>query len=417
MIQFSAMKGFLNDSIGQMNRSTNKLTLTNNQVVQGQVLKLFPDQKALIQIGQSKLVAQLEASLNSLDRYWFRVKGSEQQGLQLKIIRQVNHLTNQSVAKDLLTMFQQKTSKENILLTGELAKDNIPFTKEQLLDAIEILKKTPKRDVSAFVDAAKFAIKQEYPLTENVIKSLMQTQSNVSLANQIGTLFHSLQGLDQPSSIVRQLQQSLLNLIQKSDDLLSVKQFELGGENRLTIKDISNEIQALREMLLVVSKEGEGLAKVKVQIDSLIQRLNGQTLLQQDLGPTTQMITQVPLFPLSNSDLTIQWHGKKQGNGKIDPSFCRILFYLQLPTLKEMMVDVQIQNRVITINITNNFENIKPIISNHSEGLKELLNEMDYKLSAIHVKSFDTAANQAHQKEQVSITNGFGPYTGVDVKI
>ncbi|MCM3441116.1 hypothetical protein [Metabacillus halosaccharovorans] len=417
MIQFSAMKGFLNDSIGQMNRSTNKLTLTNNQVVQGQVLKLFPDQKALIQIGQSKLVAQLEASLSSLDRYWFRVKGSEQQGLQLKIIKKVNHLTNQSVAKDLLTMFQQKISKENILLTGELAKDHIPFTKEQLLDAIEMLKNTPKRDALAFVEAAKFAIKQEYPLTENVIKSLMQTQSNVSLANQIGTLFHSLQGLDQPSNIVRQLQQSLLNLMQNSDDLLSVKQFDLGGENRLTIKDITNEIQALRELLLVVSKEGEGLAKVKDQIDSLIQRLNGQTLLQQDLGPTTQMITQVPLFPLSNSDLTIQWHGKKQENGKIDPSFCRILFYLQLPTLKEMMVDVQIQNRVITISITNNFENIKPIISNYSEGLKELLNEMDYKLSAIHVKPFDTSANQPLHKEQVSITSGFGPYTGVDVKI
>lgn len=412
MIQLSAMKRLFSDSITQMNMSTNKLTLVDNQVIQGQVLKLFPDQKALIQVGQSKLVAQLEASINVLDRYWFRVKGSEQHGLQLKIMKQVegNPFTKHSVAKDLLTMFQQKTSKENILLVSELVKDHIPITKEQLLTALELQKNTSNKDIPSLIEATKHAIKQQYPLSENVIKSLVQAQSNIPLAQQIDTLFHSLQGLNQQTSLVKQLQQSLINII-------SIKQFELDSVNGLTIKEVSKDLQAFREMLLVVSKEGEVGGLVKDQIDSLIQRLNGQTLLQQELGPTSQMITQIPLFALNNTDLTIQWNGKKQENGTIDPSFCRIIFFLQLPILKETLVDVQIQNRVMTITITNYLEALKPLVIEHTSKLKKLLNEMDYHLSSIQVKSFDLPANQIHSKKQFNITSSTGSYTGVDVKI
>ncbi|HZH59464.1 MAG TPA: hypothetical protein VEY70_07805 [Metabacillus sp.] len=412
MIQLSAIKRLFSDSITQMNMSTNKLTLVDNQVVQGQVLKLFPDQKALIQVGQTKLVAQLEASINALDRYWFRVKGSEQQGLQLKIMKQVdgNPFTKLSVAKDLLMMFQQKTSKENILLVSELVKEHIPITKEQLLTALELLENTSKKDLPLLIDATKYAIKQQYPLSENVIKSLVQIQSSIPLAQQIDSLFYSLQGLNEPTSLVKQLQQSLLNII-------SIKQFELDSINGLTIKEVSKELQALREMLLVVSKEGVVGGSVKDQVDSLILRIDGQTLLQQELGPTSQMISQIPLFALNNTDLTIQWTGKKQENGKIDPSFCRIIFFLQLPILKETLVDVQIQNRVMTIIITNNLEALKPLVIEHTANLKELLNELDYHLSSIQVKSINMTADQIHPKKQFNITSSTGSYTGVDVKI
>jgi len=412
MIQLSAMERLFRDSITQMNMTTNKLALVDNQVIQGQVLKLFPDQKALIQVGQTKLVAQLEASINALDRYWFRVKGFEQQGLHLKIMKQVDvgPLTKQSVAKDLLTMFQQKTSKENILLASELVKDHIPISKEQLLTALELLKNTSKKDIPLLIDATKFAIKQQYPLSENVIKSLVQTQSNIPLAQQIDSLFHLLQGLNEPTSLVKQLQQSLLNIISR-------KQFKLDSANGLTLKEVSQELQALREMLLVVSKEGVVEGTVKDQIDSLRLRIDGQPLLQQDFGPTSQMITQIPLFSLNNTDLIIQWNGKKQENGKVDPSFCRIIFFLQLPILEETFVDVQIQNRVMTITITNNLEALKPLVIEHTEKLKEHLHKMDYHLTSIKVKSFELPANQKHPQKQFNITGSIESYTGVDVKI
>ncbi len=419
MFHLSAMKGLFNDSITQMMAMpTNKLTLRNNQVVQGKVLKLFPDQKALIQVGQSKLVAQLEASINPSERYWFRVKGSEQ-SLQLKIMKQVegDHFTNHSVSKDLLLMFQQKTSKENILLASELAKDHIPFTKQQLITAIEILKNTPKKDSMIIIDAVKYAMKHEFPLTENVIKSLVQTQSAVPLAKQIDTLLHSIQSLEQPQGLFKQLQQTIQNLKQLSENLLSKGTFDLSLENGLKIKETSLEIQTLREILGSLRNEGLAGSIVEDQIDSLFQRLSGQTLLQHDIGPTSQMITQVPLFALNNTDLTIQWSGQKQGNGNIDPAFCRILFYLQLPILTDTMVDVQIQNRVMKIIITNNLEALKPLVSQHTDKLKELLNEMDYHLSSIKVVSFDPTAKQNRSKTQLNINSRTESYMGIDVKV
>ncbi len=405
MVHIEAIKNVFQQAVSQMNMSAEQMTLKEDQLVKGQILKLFPDQKALIQVGQSQLVADLEASINASQSYWFRVKGSGSKGLQLKIIKQVEEdkFTKQSLAKDLLSMFQQKPSKENILLANELVKEDIPVTKEQLVTALELLKNTPKRDIPTFISAVKFAIKQQYPLSENVIKSLVQVQTNVPLAGQLDLLLQSLQHVDLETGLVKKLQQSLIQLMRKSvDQIIDVE----------TLR----ELQALKEMLVAVSKEGEAYV-LKDQIEPLIHRLNGQSLLQQDLGPTSQFITLVPLFGINRSDLTIQWNGKRQNDGTIDPAFCRIIFYLQLPVLNETMVDVQIQNRVMTINITNDHENVRQFVAGNSNILKELLAKIDYRLSLISVKPFDSTSNHKITNKQLNLTSRNGTYTGVDVKI
>src|SRR4051812_10403653 len=91
----------------QMSQPQKQLLLKENQIVMGKVLKLFPEQKALIQVGSSKLIAQLETSINIFEKYWFRVKGTEKQGLSLKIKKQIegNNRFQLAVATDLLGLF------------------------------------------------------------------------------------------------------------------------------------------------------------------------------------------------------------------------------------------------------------------------------------------------------------------------
>ena len=67
-------------------------------------------------------------------------------------------------------------------------------------------------------------------------------------------------------------------------------------------------------------------------------------------------------------DLTLQWNGRRKANSnEIDPAFCRVLFYLELETLQETFVDMQVQNRIITITVMNENQNLsmlaKPLIS------------------------------------------------------
>ena len=47
--------------------------------------------------------------------------------------------------------------------------------------------------------------------------------------------------------------------------------------------------------------------------------------------------------------LHLEWNGRMKENGKIDSEFARIMFYLQLDTLEETVVDMQVQNRIVTI--------------------------------------------------------------------
>ena len=51
----------------------------------------------------------------------------------------------------------------------------------------------------------------------------------------------------------------------------------------------------------------------------------------------------------------LPWSGKVEckKNGKIDPEFARIMFYLQLEALEETVIDMQVQNRIVTINLYN----------------------------------------------------------------
>ncbi|QGQ46874.1 hypothetical protein [Metabacillus sediminilitoris] len=406
MDHISVITKLFQHATSQMSRPHNQLALKENQIVMGQVLKHFPEQKALIQVGNTKLVAQLETSIDVMRKYWFKVKGSEQSVMNLKIVKQVegnNHI-HLAAAKDLLSLFQQQTSKENMMLTNEFIKENIPITKEQLMTAASLLNKMPKSDRMEAIQTIITAIKKDFPLTEVVVRSLKETQSNIPLAKQIHHLFNILQHDEHQFPGSKQLSDLLTNFIHKQIDF--------------NVRENMKELYSLKTSLILASKEVL-LPSLREQIDQLVFRLNGQSLLYQDNGPTQEMISHIPLFMNNHqTDLTVQWNGKKQADGTIDPAFCRILFYLQLPKLKELMIDVQIQNRVMNITIRNNSGELSNKVASYSNELKEALNKMNFYVTSIQIKPFDEKdIPQGMNIEGSNFTHVTTSYKGVDLKI
>lgn len=55
----------------------------------------------------------------------------------------------------------------------------------------------------------------------------------------------------------------------------------------------------------------------------------------------------------------------------IDPDYCRVLFYLDLDALQHMIVDMQIQNRIMTIHVTNEHTDLTVIAAPLIGILKE----------------------------------------------
>lgn len=572
MEQTTGLSNLIRQTFSNLTKSQPQLTLKENQVVLGLVQKLFPEQKVLIQIGQATLVAQLETAIKGNESYWFTVKGSEHTGLKLKVMKQVEgSLTNKiDTAKDLLDVFQLKNTKQNLALTREILKENIPITKEQLVAVTDVLKNTPNTMSSQAIHAIVFALKQNYLISNEIIKSLISIQTSTPLVQQIDKVLQLIQAENNQSGAVKQLNNVLSNLTENQTDHFDIKLLELMKnpeqlkEHTLSSKELLNlkelhvklsmsndeqiksmlkqalqqneygiekpqieqtssspikenqkltmsnleqiktllnqlvqqneqplnktglnqpssaiqfkenqqmlsqdEIMLIRKLAanvpllsakenvldllktldnkiglqdevklwdqLMKGKELEDLLSLKnsliaarnevastlarEEIDQLIQRFNAQTLIQQDNGPTQHFINQYPLFlPHHQTDLTIQWDGKKREDGTIDPAFCRIIFFLSLPRLKDVMIDVQIQNRVMNISILNNNAALAALVASKSEELKQTLEMMNYRISSIAVKPFEKE-NKVNIANQVQTIKSSPFYQGVDLKI
>jgi len=99
---------------------------------------------------------------------------------------------------------------------------------------------------------------------------------------------------------------------------------------------------------------------------------------------------QVPLeFFGKRIDATLQWNGRMKEDGKIDPDFARILFYLDLHSLEKTIIDMQVQNRVITVTIFNEDPELHNFDDVLSDKLKEGLESTGYKLSGVFFNNFE----------------------------
>ncbi|MFF2752548.1 hypothetical protein ACFVR1_02180 [Psychrobacillus sp. NPDC058041] len=131
-------------------------------------------------------------------------------------------------------------------------------------------------------------------------------------------------------------------------------------------------------------------APIKDHTNLLLNRMNGLQILSNENGPQHQLLMQVPLeFLGKKMDATLEWNGRMKEDGKIDSDFARVMFYLQLETLEETVVDMQVQNRVVTISLYNNDDRLQPIANMLKESLKEGLLTVGYKLSGVFVKTFE----------------------------
>jgi len=134
-------------------------------------------------------------------------------------------------------------------------------------------------------------------------------------------------------------------------------------------------------------------------------------------GQIGQWVTQIPL-QLGNhqTELTIQWNGKKQPDGKIDPDDCRILFYLELANLGETLVDIQIQKRTLLISVINGTTGLKSLAAPLLVPLKKRLGQWNYQLKAVKFEE----PKQRPLKSQIkmnTLVKAAPAYQEVDIRI
>lgn len=95
----------------------------------------------------------------------------------------------------------------------------------------------------------------------------------------------------------------------------------------------------------------------------------------------------------------------------MDPNNCRVVFVLDMEHLGQTMVDVNIVNKIISMNVFAN-KRWEPIFHSFKEELGKFMEEQGYQLSTLQISEWKKQAAQAKMS--------FSPpksFQGVDMRI
>ncbi len=430
---------------------TNALSLKVGQIFQGKAVKLFREDVAKIQVGSTQFVAKLHAPLILHQNYWFQVQPSDEQ-TELKVFDNKtigiikDHTRSEHMgSQQLLNKLGIKATDASLQLIKYLHNENIPFTREQFQQATNQL--LNQKEFTKGLSVVKYLLLNQLPITTKTFHSIIAIQDDRPMASYISKLLFELEKLQDKTPNTNRLIVMLQNLIAKdtnkviessvskvglSNDQTMQKLFKqmitsfgLQYENDLAgVMDRGNrqsvliQHESLKPLLMTALIELNHLPG-KETLEHLIHRITGQQLLSLGDSDYGHLIFQIPLqLGGKLSDLTIQYSGKKNKGKTIDPNYCQLFFQLELETLSETMIDVKIQNRILSVTIYNNHKLLEKLVQGMKYSLAEGLEKVGYKLSTIKVSQIS---------EKLTGTEGISPtsiimrkndgFTGVDIKI
>ena len=439
---------------GQISLESKATSFQPGQILKGKVMKLFPNGIASLQVGSQRVVAQLEASLDINYSYWFQVQSGEGK-VRLKVISKVTSDGGYSQEGNSITQLMKELSisakdvKEETMKF--FLKERLPISKDLMLTIADWLKET--KSLQGGHEAIKLVLQKRLPATKLTFQAILALMDKDSLTYLIQNLSSHIQ--HEPLSVhgtklanflqtqlsteinmdvlimeiskgLREEKSPLLNLISTSfpedptiTDVFKKLVMNIGYSYE---NDVLNYLEQsngewdkdlpLKPLLIEFLKETPS-EPVKNIAEKLLHKITGIQLLGQELGPIQQQVIQIPLnLPNKTVDLTIQWNGRKSENNEIDPAYCRVILYLELENLQDTMIDIQVQNRIITITVMNELERIRVLAEPFIPYLKEKLNSIHYTLSNVHFTDFSKAGN----KQPSAIYNS-SSYSGVDLRI
>lgn len=195
-----------------------------------------------------------------------------------------------------------------------------------------------------------------------------------------------------------------------------LRSFGMNYEAQMMTKGSNPEqlAEQLKPQLLALLNDASISSTVKNAAEQVIVRMNGGPLLSAENGVNHQLIMQIPLeFFGKKIDATLQWNGRMKDDKKIDADYARILFYLNLHSLAETVVDMQVQNRVVTVTVFNAETALQAIGHPLQERLKDGLSAIGYTLSGVFFKAYTAEKKQQKPVEKAEVYEG----GGVDFRI
>ncbi|WP_430785963.1 hypothetical protein VBD025_12540 [Virgibacillus flavescens] len=268
--------------------TTSSPSLKTGQIVQGKIVKIYPNNKAQIQIGTQKLVAQLEVSLSIGENYHFQVQKNSDV-IHLKVIGDPLQQNTRDNMKMLLQGLGIKTAKSNIALMQHLMKDKVPFDREHLVKAFQLVENAPNKVQAQSV--IKDMLVHKLPLTDSVFQALY-TKSASGFSDQMNNLLlHLKQDLNQTP-----LKQHLI-------DRLALLTEPVQSDKGTVIKHVLTELESNKNNFFHALK-GSGI--IDNDLDFNTWKTEWQNFAKNNFGTTSSAHITLPNQSLKSASLPFQ---------------------------------------------------------------------------------------------------------------
>ncbi|MCA1321383.1 hypothetical protein LC085_15780 [Bacillus tianshenii] len=142
-------------------------------------------------------------------------------------------------------------------------------------------------------------------------------------------------------------------------------------------------LEQLKPLLLQYSKTMRNNEENNA-ISKLLSKITGFQLLNREEGSFQHLFLPIPVEVKKEPG---EWYvhvssKRKEGEG-IDPEYCRIVLYLDLPVFSSTMVDLHVQQKVITLSIHHSYPPLGELVEKGAHRLRENLTGMGYTLSSV----------------------------------
>lgn len=312
---------------------------------------------------------------------------------QLASLTQVQSLSNET--KQAIRTIVQQTNQNPTFQTEQLKAE---VMQQLTLRAVDQTNQNPTARPTIEQLLTTMRLGQQMPIV-----SLQQMEQSIP---------QEVRGLEQ------QLMQKLDGEVVKQALQQVVRHLGFNFEHQLAQLNHSKAtvMDALKPQLLALLQDTSISKAVRDGAESMLLRMNAPVLSATEQGAQQQFMMQVPLELFGKKlDTTLHWEGQMTDDGEINPDFARVLFYLNLEALNETVVDMQVQNKIVTITIFNDTPNVQKLGVAFEQKLKEGLQAQEYRLSGIFFKPIE--AQYERPKKRVTVEKVSKWKQGVDFRV
>jgi len=190
--------------------------------------------------------------------------------------------------------------------------------------------------------------------------------------------------------------------------------------------------ESVKGLILQLLRDESLQPAIKEVLQQTLQHITGQQLLLgTERGNAFSFITMmIPTGQQENGSehATVQIQSRKNGRGQFDANNCRLLFDLRMNQLGELLVDVHVTNRIVSLQVHNSHPHIGPLLEAAKPEVEAALAGLGYSFISMKVLPYpngdsNDSGDLPRSNHPIKQSSAIGamyrskPYKGVDMRI